>query len=260
MCTTCGCQHEYALRAGGGARGPATIRAACEAGPPSPDARIAVEKDILFRNSLMAAKNRAFFLKRRIFALNLVSSPGSGKTELLCATVREAARRGLPAVVIEGDQETSLDAERIRQAGARSVQVNTGRGCHLDAAMIARALELLDPEPSSLCLIENVGNLVCPAGFDLGEAIKVVVLSVTEGEDKPLKYPDMFQAAGLMIVNKVDLLAHVRFSADQCEAYARRVNPGIRSIRLSALQGEGMPQWLAWLEAGLARRAGGLQP
>lgn len=213
--------------------------------------RISVEEDILSRNNAIAAENRAYFARKKILALNFVSSPGSGKTELLAATIRRADPERLPITVIEGDQETANDAERIRSAGARSVQINTGKGCHLDAAMVAHAIEHLEPPEGSACLIENVGNLVCPAEFDLGEAHKVVVISVTEGADKPLKYPDMFRAADLMIVNKVDLLPYVDFDVEKCEAYARRVNPRIRSLRVSATKGDGMDAWMKWLEAGL---------
>lgn len=151
--------------------------------------------------------------------------------------------------VIEGDQQTSQDAERIRATGVRAVQINTGKGCHLDAHMVGHALERLEPEAGSLLFIENVGNLVCPAGFDLGEAHKVVILSVTEGEDKPLKYPDMFHAADLMILNKTDLLPHLQFDVEQCIEYARRVNPRIKVLRLSATTGEGMESWYEWLDA-----------
>ena len=217
----------------------------------SHETRISVEEDILSRNNAVAAENRAYFARKKILALNFVSSPGSGKTELLAATIRRADPEQLPITVIEGDQETANDAERIRSAGARSVQINTGKGCHLDAAMVARAIEHLNPPEGSACLIENVGNLVCPAEFDLGEAHKVVVISVTEGADKPLKYPDMFRAADLMIVNKVDLLPYVDFDVERCEEYARRVNPRIRSIRVSATKGDGMDTWLKWLGAEL---------
>lgn len=213
---------------------------------------VAIEEDILGRNNAVAAKNRALLAARRILALNLVSSPGSGKTELLSATLKRLLEQSGPKpLVIEGDQETANDADRIRSTGARAVQINTGKGCHLDAAMIERALEVLDPEPESILFIENVGNLVCPAEFDLGEAHKVVVISVTEGADKPLKYPDMFQAADLMLINKVDLLPYVNFDIDKCEEYARRVNPKIRCLRVSATKGDGMDKWMKWLETEL---------
>ena len=184
---------------------------------------VAIEEDILGRNNAVAAKNRALLAARRILALNLVSSPGSGKTELLSATLKRLLEQSGPKpLVIEGDQETANDADRIRSTGARAVQINTGKGCHLDAAMIERALEVLDPEPESILFIENVGNLVCPAEFDLGEAHKVALLSVTEGEDKPLKYPDMFRAADLVLITKVDLLPYLRFDVEKCEAYAKK--------------------------------------
>lgn len=211
---------------------------------------VAIEEDILGRNNSVANKNRALFAAKKILALNLVSSPGAGKTELLAATLRALLEKeGPKPAVIEGDQETTNDADRIRSTGARAVQINTGKGCHLDASMVERAVEVLTPDPESILFIENVGNLVCPAEFDLGEAHKVALLSVTEGEDKPLKYPDMFRASDLMILTKIDLLPYLRFDIDKCEAYAKRVNPRIKVIRLSATTGEGLDTWLKWLEA-----------
>jgi len=213
--------------------------------------RVSVEEDILAKNNRYAADNRSRLSARGIFALNLVSSPGAGKTTLLVKTVEALADR-LPVAVIEGDQQTSLDAERIRAAGAPAIQINTGKGCHLDAHGVGHALEDLAPPKGALLMIENVGNLVCPADFDLGEAHKVVILSVTEGEDKPLKYPNMFRAADLMIVHKTDLLPHVSFDVDKCIAYARRANPAIEVLRVSSTSGEGMSEWLGWLARGVA--------
>ncbi len=207
---------------------------------------IRVEEDILSRNNAIAAKNRALFASKKILALNFVSSPGSGKTELLAATVR-AVKDAYKIFVIEGDQQTENDADRIRATGAPAFQINTGKGCHLDAAMVEHAVSHLEPTEESVLFIENVGNLVCPAEFDLGEAHKVAILSVTEGEDKPLKYPDMFRAADVMLINKVDLLPYVRFDIDKCEEYARRVNPKIRIIRTSATTGTGLDIWVKWL-------------
>jgi len=212
---------------------------------------VKIEQDILARNDAIANENRRRLAARGVFALNLVSSPGSGKTTLLVKTI-EALRSRLPVAVIEGDQQTSRDADRIRAAGAPAVQINTGRGCHLDALMVRSALERVALPEGGVLLIENVGNLVCPARFDLGEAHKVVVLSVTEGEDKPLKYPDMFHAASLMLLNKIDLLPHVEFDVARSIEYARRINPGIRVIELSATRGHGMRHWLSWLEQGAA--------
>jgi hydrogenase nickel incorporation protein HypB len=212
---------------------------------------VQIEQDILGKNDALAAENRRRFTERGIFAVNLVSSPGSGKTTLLVKTI-EALKGRHEVAVIEGDQETSHDADRIRATGARALQVNTGKGCHLDADMVGKAVERLAPTVDSVLMIENVGNLVCPAGFDLGEAHKVVVLSVTEGEDKPLKYPDMFRRSSLMLLNKVDLLPHVEFDVAKCIEYARRVNPGIRVIEVSATKGQGMADWLAWVEQGVA--------
>ncbi|CAM4035664.1 hydrogenase nickel incorporation protein HypB [Roseateles saccharophilus] len=223
---------------------------------------VKLEADILGENRRIAQQNRRHFEAHGVTALNLLSSPGSGKTTLLCATIEALSRRapGVDVAVIEGDQQTSFDADRIRATGAPAVQVNTGKGCHLDAPMVAEAFGQLHSHdhhhhhhhgpgeaPGSLLFIENVGNLVCPALWDLGEAAKVVVLSVTEGEDKPLKYPDMFAAAELMLLNKVDLLPHLRFDVQRCIAAARQVNPALQVIQLSATSGEGMDEWLAWL-------------
>ena len=230
---------------------------------------VRVERDILAANDAIAERNRERFRARGLFALNLVSSPGSGKTTLLVRTIERLAGV-VPVAVIEGDQQTSVDADRIRETGAPAIQINTGKGCHLDAPMVAEAFDALHDhhhahahhDARSLLFIENVGNLVCPAVWDLGEDAKVAILSVTEGEDKPLKYPDMFAAASLMIVNKIDLLPHLRFDVERCIAAARRVNPAIEVIRLSATTGEGMDDWLSWLEqrmAPVARAAEGTE-
>jgi hydrogenase nickel incorporation protein HypB len=213
---------------------------------------VQIEQDILAKNNAYAAQNRQRLADRGIFTLNLVSSPGSGKTTLLCKTI-EMLKGSQRVTVIEGDQQTSQDAERIRATGAPAVQINTGKGCHLDAHMVGHAMEQLDLQDDSLLMIENVGNLVCPAAFDLGEAHKVVILSVTEGEDKPIKYPDMFRAATLMLMNKCDLLPYLSFKVDAAIEFARRVNPGIEVIEVSATTGQGMDAWLAWIERGAAR-------
>jgi len=184
--------------------------------------------------------------------LNLLSSPGSGKTTLLAQTISDL-KESINMAVIEGDQQTANDAERIRATGVKAVQINTGKGCHLDAHMIAHALQKLQPQDDSLLFIENVGNLVCPASFDLGEAYKVVILSVTEGEDKPLKYPDMFHAADMLIINKIDLLPYLDFDLQQCINHARRVNPEIEILELSATKGEGLAQWYDWIKRGVSR-------
>jgi len=209
---------------------------------------VKIEQDILGYNNRYADQNRAAFAAKGLLALNLVSSPGSGKTTLLCRTATDLKER-LPVAVIEGDQQTSFDADRIRATGVPALQVNTGKGCHLDAHMIGHAMESLELADEGVLFIENVGNLVCPAGFDLGEAAKVVILSVTEGEDKPLKYPDMFAAARLMILNKVDLLPHLSFDVEHCVAFARKVNPAIELIKLSATSGEGLEDWYSWIDA-----------
>jgi hydrogenase nickel incorporation protein HypB len=209
---------------------------------------ISLEQKVLAKNDALAETNRKWLAQRNILAFNVTSSPGAGKTTLLERTIRELSARH-PVSVIEGDQETLLDAERIRATGCRVVQVNTGAGCHLDAEMTHRALEALQPEADSVVFIENVGNLVCPALFDLGEQTKVVVISVTEGADKPLKYPHMFSAAGLIIINKTDLLPYVEFDLDVCAAYARSVNPTVEVLPMSAKTGDGMDAWYAWIDA-----------
>jgi len=211
---------------------------------------VSIQKDILGKNNELAAFNRARFARTGAFAVNLMSSPGSGKTTLLTRTLRDLAPR-TKMVVVEGDQQTSLDADRIRATGAPAVQINTGKGCHLDAAMVGRALDRL-PMPEGIVFIENVGNLVCPAGFDLGEHRKVVVVSVTEGEDKPLKYPDMFAGADLVLINKVDLLPHLAFDLPLLKTNLRKLKPGVKIIELSATTGEGFGPWLQWLLDGAA--------
>ena len=209
---------------------------------------VLLEQAILSKNDRLAERNRGWFQGKDILALNLVSSPGSGKTTLLEHTIRNL-HNSMEISVIEGDQETLHDAGRIRQTGCRVIQINTGAGCHLEADMLARGLEELQPPPNSLVMIENVGNLVCPALFDLGEQAKIVILSTTEGEDKPLKYPHMFESSEIMILNKIDLLPHLSFSVDKCLEYARRVNPHMIVFQVSAITGEGMPQWYDWIQS-----------
>ena len=225
---------------------------------------IKLEADVLGENKRIAEANRAHFAAHGVTAYNLVSSPGSGKTTLLCATIDYLKRHApdLPLAVIEGDQQTSNDADRIRATGASAIQVNTGKGCHLDAPMVAEAFSRLHlhahshehdehahdhQHAQSILFIENVGNLVCPAMWDLGEAAKIAILSVTEGEDKPLKYPDMFAAAKLMVLNKTDLLPYLDFDVPKCIEYARRVNPGIEVLLVSAKTGAGLDAWVEWL-------------
>ena len=255
MCVVCGCE-----------QGDQTAMQTAESLRPNPPAlrRVQIEADVLATNQRLADHNRAHFAAHGVSAYNLLSSPGSGKTTLLCATIvaLRAQAPNLPLAVIEGDQQTRLDAERIRAAGAPAIQVNTGRGCHLDAQMVGKAFARLDlyghahahrqaysnhHESRSLLFIENVGNLVCPALWDLGEAAKVLILSVTEGEDKPLKYPDMFGAATLLLINKTDLLPYVQFDVARCIALARQVNPGLQVLPLSATRGDGLDAWLDWL-------------
>ncbi|MGO9232699.1 MAG: hydrogenase nickel incorporation protein HypB [Methylocella sp.] len=220
---------------------------------------VLLERDVLAKNAALAARNRAWFAGREILALNLVSGPGAGKTTLLERTVREL-RHTQTFFVIEGDQATTNDSLRIKAAGAPVVQINTGSGCHLDADMVAHGLAELKPSFGSVLMIENVGNLVCPAMFDLGESAKVAILSVTEGDDKPIKYPHMFQAASMLVINKIDLLPYVEFELDRCQAYARQVNPSIAIMTLSATTGEGLETWFDWISAASRRERGGTFP
>jgi hydrogenase nickel incorporation protein HypB len=249
MCATCGCGEDGA-----------TVRLAGETHPHDHDhphdhphdhehphtETISLEQRVLAKNDQLADRNRDWLAERDIRAYNLTSSPGAGKTTLLERTIRGLGGRR-PVAVIEGDQETLIDAERIRATGCRAVQVNTGAGCHLDADMVRRALDTLDPEPGTLVFIENVGNLVCPALFDLGEHAMVVVISVTEGADKPLKYPHMFAAAKLVLINKIDLMPYVDFALDVCAANARSVNPHVNVLPVSATTGEGIESWYQWI-------------
>ncbi|MDJ0464250.1 hydrogenase nickel incorporation protein HypB [Streptomyces sp. H27-C3] len=267
MCGTCGCGEEgnggtrIALPETGDATTQGRPRGRVEEHPPGhshdrtggehvhpkpASETITLEQRVLAKNDDLAARNREWLACRGIVAVNLMSSPGAGKTTLLERTIGDLAGRR-PVSVVEGDQETMLDADRIRRAGCPVIQVNTGAGCHLDAEMMHGALTTLSPESGSLILVENVGNLVCPALFDLGERSKVVIISVTEGTDKPLKYPYMFAAADLVIINKIDLLPYVDFDVEKCEAYARSVNPQVRLLAVSATTGEGMNRWYEWV-------------
>jgi len=236
MCTECGCSstghshnHEHESR---------TIR---------------VEEDLLAKNNRLAAGNRQLFASNHLLVLNLVSSPGSGKTSILERTLADLKGQ-FNFSVLEGDQQTANDADRIAATGVPVKQINTGTGCHLDAHMVGHGVENFDLVKTDILMIENVGNLVCPAAFDLGEDHKVAVLSVTEGEDKPLKYPQMFQASDLMLINKIDLLPYLNFDLEQCKTFARQINPRIEIMELSCQDGVGMQQWFDWLTAGVARK------
>ena len=256
MCSTCGCGHgevriEGVTHDTDHFKG---FRPAAHAPGVSPARMVQIERDILSKNDELAGVNRKLFETRGIFALNMVSSPGSGKTTLLVRTINDL-KSSLPVAVIEGDQETSNDAERIRATGAMAVQINTGRGCHLDAHMVMGALEALKPQTGSVLFIENVGNLVCPAAFDLGEAARVALFSVTEGEDKPLKYPDIFASADLVLINKIDLLPHLTYDMARAEDNVRRVNRRARIMKISATSGEGLAAWYQWLADPAARAA-----
>lgn len=209
-----------------------------------------MEENLLAKNDRLAERNRALFQARGLLVLNLVSSPGSGKTSILEHTLADL-KAELNFAVLEGDQQTANDADRIAATGVPVHQINTGAGCHLDAHMVGHGLEHFNLAATDVLMIENVGNLVCPAAFDLGEDLKVAVLSVTEGEDKPLKYPQMFRAAGLLLINKIDLLPYLRFDVDKCKAFARQVNPQIRILELSCHSGAGMEAWYAWLRQGV---------
>ena len=261
MCTTCGCSgNGHKLTAFQAASKPASINGLKIAPPaetrtapvtfhaPAPGKTlVALERDILDKNNRLAERNRGFFEDRNILALNLVSSPGSGKTSLLERTLTDC-RGQQNFYVVEGDQQTVRDAERIANSGAPVVQINTGKGCHLEAEMVSQAIRQLQPGPGSILFIENVGNLVCPSLFDLGEACRVVVISVTEGEDKPIKYPDMFRSSQLCLINKIDLLPYLKFDLQALKDYAHQVNPRLEFIEVSATTGQGMPAWYDWLE------------
>jgi len=210
------------------------------------DRTVVLQQKVLAKNDQLAQRNREWLRARGVLAVNLMSSPGAGKTTLLERTARELAGK-LSISVIEGDQETALDGERIQAAGAAVVQINTGAGCHLDAAMVAEGLRALDPPGGSIVVIENVGNLVCPALFDLGEEAKVVIASVTEGADKPVKYPNMFRQADLVLLNKTDLLPYVDFDAQRHASDLRKISPGAMMVALSATTGEGIQAWYDWL-------------
>jgi hydrogenase nickel incorporation protein HypB len=258
MCATCGCSEGATPRLPGGHDHARSDHAHDQDHSvphvhAEPARTVLLEQDVLAKNNRLAGRNRAWFASRGIRALNLMSSPGAGKTTVLERTI-ERLRGRVTVSVIEGDQETLRDAERIRGAGARAVQINTGSGCHLDAAMVADALRTLDPPRGSLLFIENVGNLVCPALFDLGEGPKVVITSVTEGEDKPLKYPHMFRACDVLVLNKVDLLPHVQFDRQRFFEYVRKVNPRLQMFQVSATRGDGLDEWCSWL---LERNAAG---
>ncbi len=279
MCTTCGCS-SYPARIYSLANAPRPQTAAHLSYRPTPSHAatqesktitlsanhapginpkriLRIERDILSKNDEQARQNRNYFSKRRILVLNLLSSPGSGKTTLLVNTIGMLRDR-LPIAVIEGDQQTDRDAARIRATGVPAIQINTGKGCHLDAHMVNRAIQQLPLQDGGLLFIENVGNLVCPSSFDLGETHKVVMLSVTEGEDKPLKYPDMFHVAHLLLLNKCDLLPHLNFDVNQAMHYAHRIHPGLPTIQLSATRSDGMANWLDWIKT--AHRALALNP
>lgn len=208
---------------------------------------IKIEQDIFSKNNQIALSNRNHFLSKNILALNLMSSPGAGKTTLLVKTILDLRNR-FKLATIEGDQQTNIDALRIEAAGATVIQINTGRSCHLDAHMISHSIEKLSLQGKAILFIENVGNLVCPALFDLGEAFKVVILSITEGEDKPLKYPEMFRAADLLILNKIDLLPYLEFDINKCIDYVHQINPDLQLLQLSASTGQDLNKWYQWLE------------
>lgn len=237
MCIDCGCapaDHHHDLEHGKGKT-------------------ISIEEDLLSKNNRLAGNNRALFQQNGLLVLNLVSSPGSGKTTILETTLRDL-KDELGFAVLEGDQQTSNDAERIAATGVAAHQINTGAGCHLDAHMVGHGVEHFDLDQTDVLMIENVGNLVCPASFDLGEDCKVAVLSVTEGEDKPLKYPQMFRASNLMLINKMDLMPHLRFDLEKCREYAKKVNPEIEIIELSCYSGIGLDRWYYWLREKLSAK------
>lgn len=208
---------------------------------------IEVQQNILQHNDLMAARNRGYFEAKNLFVMNLVSSPGSGKTSILEKTLKDL-KNDIPFAVIEGDQQTMQDANRIDALDIPVIQINTGKGCHLESDMVYDAVKQLDPKPDSILMIENVGNLVCPSMFDLGENKRVVIISTTEGEDKPLKYPDMFHSSDICIINKIDLLPYLEFDLEKLKSFALQINPKLTFFEVSATTGEGMDQWYSWLK------------
>lgn len=251
MCSTCGCDQPGGVtitKIGENNFTPIDRLALIKPEFPLPTNKkvIEVEQDILLKNNKSAQHNRSHFNADHITAINLVSSPGSGKTTLLEKTLAHA--NDLNCYVIEGDQQTLNDANRIAKTGVPVVQINTGKGCHLDADMVHHAIHQLSPQPESFVFIENVGNLVCPALFDLGENYRVAIISVTEGDDKPMKYPDMFEGSSLCIINKMDLLPYVDFDIEKCKSYARMANPNIEFLEVSATRSEGITEWIDWLK------------
>jgi hydrogenase nickel incorporation protein HypB len=255
MCATCGCSGDAGVRVTEPGHTHEHGHGHGHSHEPEPETRtVALEQDVLAKNDLLAERNRSWLRAREILAVNVMSSPGSGKTTLLARTILDLAGE-FPITVIEGDQETLFDAERIKAAGAPVVQINTGAGCHLDAEMLERGLTTLAPPPNSVLFIENVGNLVCPALFDLGEARRAVIMSVTEGSDKPLKYPHMFATCDLVLLNKTDLLPYVDFDVPAFLRDARKINPGVDVLPLSATTGDGVPAWYTWLRTHSAHTA-----
>ncbi len=260
MCMTCGCGNATEtdiLIAKPGKVNPENLSLMPEHGHEHPHHHhehshsktvVEMEQDILQSNNLKAMQNRGFFEAKKIFALNLVSSPGSGKTSFLEKTLSDL-REEIPFYVIEGDQQTFQDAQRIEALGTPVIQINTGQGCHLDSDMVHKALKKLNPEENSVVMIENVGNLVCPALFDLGESSRIVLISVTEGDDKPIKYPDMFQSADICVINKIDLLPYVNFDVEKAKEFAMHVNHHLKFFEVSATTGEGMENWYKWLKS-----------
>jgi hydrogenase nickel incorporation protein HypB len=266
MCSTCGCDHDVFQINGEGHRGSAGdhqhhdqsddglgghhshgLRSAQEAGPGGERRILELEQDVLAKNKRYADENRRYLRGIGVLALNVVSSPGAGKTTLLARSIQDL-KASMATTVIEGDQQTRIDAERLVTAGAQAIQINTGKGCHLDAHMVGHALEQLSLQARSLLFIENVGNLVCPAEFDLGETRRVVVLSVTEGDDKPLKYPPIFASADLILLTKTDLLPYVDFDVDRCLEHASQVNAALQALQVSAKTGAGLHRWYAWIQ------------
>jgi hydrogenase nickel incorporation protein HypB len=259
MCTSCGCGEKEHVLVGHATEDlpKRPLRSAGGHGFVREVRTVRIQRELLTKNNRTAEKTRRLLGEIGVSMVNIIGAPGAGKTSLLEATIKRLRGSGLPLGVVEGDQATDLDARRIEAAGCPAFQINTGTGCHLDAAMISEGLSGLTPMAGGVLFVENVGNLVCPALFDLGEVAKVVVMSVAQGDDEPLKYSHVFHAADVCVLTKIDLLPYVPFDLDRCLANIRRVNPRLRVIQVSTLDGnDGVDEWCAWVRREASRLTG----